>query len=112
MTNIMAEQHREALEQKKLQPVHHPPAGYGSLAADLLTGVAEIAEYTGQSKRRILYLIEAHGLPVFRRGRVIHARKHQVDAYFGGAASTQPLAEQGGRAVTLGPTQAAGGAGA
>jgi hypothetical protein len=41
-----------------------------------------------------LHLIEAHGLPVFRRGRVIHARKHQVDAYFGGAG-TQPAAEQG-----------------
>ena len=64
-----------------------------TLRDDLLTGVAEIADYTGQPKRRILHLIEAHGLPVFRRGRVIHARKHQVDAYFGGAG-TQPAAEQ------------------
>jgi hypothetical protein len=59
----------------------------------LADGVAEIADYTGQPKRRILHLIEAHGLPVFRRGRVIHARKHKVDAYFGGAG-TQPAAEQ------------------
>jgi excisionase family DNA binding protein len=67
-----------------------------TLRDDLLTGVAEIADYTGQPKRRVLHLIEAHGLPVFRRGRVIHARKHQVDAYFGGAASRQLAAEQGG----------------
>jgi len=65
-----------------------------TLRDDLLTGVAEIADYTGPPKRRILHLIEAHGLPVFRRGRVIHARKHQVDAYFGGAG-TPPAAEQG-----------------
>jgi excisionase family DNA binding protein len=74
MTN-MTEQFRKILEQKELKR---------ALRDDLLTGVAEIAEYTGQPKRRILHLIEAHGLPVFRRGRVIHARKHQVDAYFGG----------------------------
>jgi hypothetical protein len=68
-----------------------------TLRDDLLTGAAEIADYTGQPKRRILYLIEAHGLPVFRRGRVIHARKHQVDAYFGGTATNgkQPAAEHG-----------------
>jgi hypothetical protein len=68
-----------------------------TLRDDLLTGAAEIPDYTGQPKRRFLYLIEAHGLPVFRRGRVIHARKHQVDAYFGGtgANSKQSAAEQG-----------------
>jgi hypothetical protein len=68
-----------------------------TLRDDLLTGVAEIADYTGQPKRRILYLIEAHDLPVFRRGRVIHARKHQVDAYFGGTSvhGTQPAAAHG-----------------
>jgi len=44
-----------------------------------------------------LYLIETHGLPVFRRGRVIHARKHHVDEYFGGAGinGTRPAAEHG-----------------
>jgi hypothetical protein len=68
-----------------------------TLRDDLLTGVAEIADYTGQPKRRILYLIETHGLPVFRRGRVIHARKHHVDEYFGGAGinGTRPAAEHG-----------------
>jgi hypothetical protein len=68
-----------------------------TLRDDLLTGVADIADYTGQPKRRILHLIEAHGLPVFRRGRVIHARKHQVDAYFGGASinGTQSAGEHG-----------------
>jgi len=66
-----------------------------ALRDDLLTGVAEIADYTGQPKRRILRLIEAHGLPVFRRGRVIHARKHQVEAYFGGAITHGGLTNQG-----------------
>ena len=68
-----------------------------TLRDDMLTGVAEIADYTGQPKRRILHLIEAHGLPVFRRGRVIHARKHHVDAYFGGTSmnGTQPAAVHG-----------------
>jgi hypothetical protein len=93
MTNT-AEQHRKAFEQKELQPAPHAVLVSGRidvvLRDDLLTGVAEIADYTGQPKRRILYLIEAHGLPVFRRGRVIHARKHQIDAYFGGAAEREP----------------------
>jgi hypothetical protein len=81
----MTERFREILKQKEGARVSCDALRKRALRDDLLTGVAEIADYTGQPKRRILYLIEAHGLPVFRRGRVIHARKHQVDAYFGGA---------------------------
>jgi hypothetical protein len=81
----MTERFREILTQKERARVSSDELRKRALRDDLLTGVAEIADSTGQPKRRILYLIEAHGLPVFRRGRVIHARKHQVDAYFGGA---------------------------
>jgi hypothetical protein len=64
------------------------------LRDDICNGVEEIAHHIKQSKRRTLYLIEAHGLPVFKIGRNYHARKHKLDAYIGGAA-TQPAADQG-----------------
>jgi hypothetical protein len=55
-----------------------------SLASDLLTGFEEIAAYCGQPVRRVRHLYYAHGLPAFPRGRVVHARKSQIDLYFTG----------------------------
>ena len=46
------------------------------LADDLLNGVAEIADFTGLTKRRVYYLVENGMLPVFKMGpRKWQARK-------------------------------------
>jgi hypothetical protein len=54
------------------------------LSDDLLTGAREIADYCGLSVRRIRHLADRHQLPVFRRGQLLHARKHKLDEYFAG----------------------------
>ena len=45
------------------------------LADDLLIGASSIAEFTGWKRRRVFYLIEKGGLPYFKIGGVVHARK-------------------------------------
>ena len=67
--------------------LEHSPAGDGNaqpvrLADDLLTGIREIARYTGESERRTEYLAERGLIPVFRVGRRVHARKSQLDAAY------------------------------
>jgi hypothetical protein len=54
------------------------------LSDDLLTGANQIADYCGIPVRRIRHLADRHGLPVFRRGHLLHARKSRLDLYFAG----------------------------
>jgi hypothetical protein len=50
-----------------------------TLGGDLLEGIAAISSYTGIPKRRVAYLVEQRRLPVFWLGRIVCARKHQLD---------------------------------
>lgn len=49
------------------------------LAADLLTGANEIAAYVGWPVRRIQHLVAERHLPVKRIGKLLVARKSQLD---------------------------------
>jgi hypothetical protein len=49
------------------------------LAADLLTGANEIAAYVGWPLRRVQHLIAEQRLPIKRVGKIIVARKSQLD---------------------------------
>lgn len=54
------------------------------LSDDLLKGVKQIANHTGDGERRTYYLLE-HGLiPGFKIGAIWHARKSSLDAHYGG----------------------------
>ena len=48
------------------------------LSADLLHGVAAIAEYLGVPERKIHWQIRKGNLPVARLGRLIVGSKHQL----------------------------------
>jgi hypothetical protein len=65
------------------------------LSDDLLTGANQIADYCGIPVRRIRHLADRHGLPVFRRGHLLHARKSRLDVYFSGG--DEPTEAEGGR---------------
>ncbi|GAB4240838.1 MAG: hypothetical protein Kow0032_28690 [Methyloligellaceae bacterium] len=54
------------------------------LADDLLKGVPEIARYTGDSERRVYHLAERGLIPAFKIGAKWHARKSQLDRFYGG----------------------------
>lgn len=56
------------------------------LADDLLKGVPQIAEYTGDSERRTYYLLENDLIPGFKVGTRWHSRKSQLDSHYQPAA--------------------------
>ncbi|MDQ0315506.1 DNA-binding protein [Amorphus orientalis] len=54
------------------------------LADDLLKGADEIASFTGFDRRSIYYFAAKGGLPVFRVGSLICARKSTMLAWVSG----------------------------
>ena len=79
----------------------HPLSAHGeglSLADDLLHGADEIACFIyGSSdepnRRRVYYAAEKHGLPTFKLGGVVSARKSTILKWI----ESQERAEQGGQ---------------
>lgn len=54
-----------------------------TLTEDLIgPGVRPIAKAINHSERRTRYLIDRHGLPVFRIGGLFYARRSQLDKFF------------------------------
>jgi hypothetical protein len=53
-----------------------------ALRDDLLPSLRAIAEYKGESERRIRYLIARYSLPHRQIGRKIQSRKSWIDAYY------------------------------
>jgi hypothetical protein len=51
-------------------------------ADDLLRGVKKIAEFTGESDRRALYLLESGHLPGGKSGRIWIASKRVLSAHY------------------------------
>lgn len=49
-----------------------------NLNDDLLKGVSQIAEFQGESMRRVYYLLERGLLPGFKRGSIWYARKSSI----------------------------------
>jgi hypothetical protein len=58
-----------------------PTESQSPLAADLLTGVDEIAEFIGWTPRKTQWQITAGRLPVRRVGQGIVARKSELDRF-------------------------------
>jgi hypothetical protein len=50
-----------------------------TISDDLLNGAAEIAEFTGWPVRRVNHLIAEGRIPVKRIGRMLVARRSQID---------------------------------
>ena len=48
------------------------------LKDDLMKGVARIAEFQGEPKRRTYYMLERRLLPGFKRGGIWYARKSTI----------------------------------
>ena len=61
------------------QRVGDPMAKPTSLADDLLTGAAAIAEYLGWNQRRIYHAASQGYLPIGRAGQLLIARKSELD---------------------------------
>jgi hypothetical protein len=57
------------------------------LGDDLLHGVAQIAEFLNQPVGRVGYQIRRGAWPVFRTGKIIHARKSELRARASGQLS-------------------------
>jgi hypothetical protein len=56
-----------------------------NLADDVIgPGVGKIAAETSDSERRVRYLIDRHGFPVFRRGLRIYSRRSWLERYYSG----------------------------
>jgi hypothetical protein len=69
-----------------------PTKSKSPLAADLLTGVEEIAEFIGWPARKVQWQITSGRLPVMRIGQGIIARKSELARFFSarGADEHQP----------------------
>jgi hypothetical protein len=53
-----------------------------SLKDDLLSGVKAIAAFIGEEEQTVGRLIRNGHLPAFRRGKMIFARKSEIEASF------------------------------
>jgi excisionase family DNA binding protein len=49
---------------------------------DLLEGAKQIAQYTGNSVRRIYYLADRGAIPAFHIGKTLCARKSELDMHY------------------------------
>lgn len=58
----------------------HTPAN-DNIAADILKGADEIADYLGEDVRAIFYAIKKGRIPHFRVGQNIRARKSTLTAW-------------------------------
>jgi excisionase family DNA binding protein len=61
-----------------------------NLADDVLKGAAEIADFLGEDRRSVFYMISKNRLPHYRLGESIRARKSTLRAW---------VAEQEGKAA-------------
>ena len=59
------------------------------LKDDLLNGVRAIAQYTGETERRVRLMIDFHGLPYFKKGGRIYSRKSWLDRWYSPDAGDQ-----------------------
>jgi hypothetical protein len=81
----MTEQFRNALmekERKQASSCHIDVSLPDDLADDRLVGVAAIAQFRNESRRRTQYLIDIGELPHGREGRVIVASKRALRAHW------------------------------
>ena len=51
---------------------------HADLKDDLLPGVAAIAEFTGEKRRRTQYLVDTNQIPTFKIGARIYGRKSEL----------------------------------
>jgi hypothetical protein len=65
------------------------------LSDDLMIGVKPIAEFTGQSERRIFYMLSSGQLPGFKLGNKWAARKSTLERHI--AERERMAAERGGK---------------
>lgn len=49
-----------------------------TLRADTLRGIAEIADFLGETERRVYYQAERGMLPLFKRGAIWYGRKSTI----------------------------------
>jgi hypothetical protein len=62
------------------------------LADDLLRGIAEIAEYTGETYRAAHWRIVRGDYPVTRVGKIVTARKSEIDKVYAPPQDAAPAA--------------------
>jgi hypothetical protein len=51
------------------------------LSDDILAGLAAIGKFIGKTERQTKYLAERGYIPTFRIGKLVHARKSELDAH-------------------------------
>lgn len=61
--------------------MHAPAPANDNIAADILKGADEIADYLGEDVRAIFYAIKKGRIPHFRVGQNIRARKSTLTAW-------------------------------
>ena len=55
---------------------------------DYLHGAPSIAAHMGIRQRQVYHLIEEHGLPTFKMGKTVCARRSDIDTWLADLAAT------------------------